>query len=39
VIFMPHYYFPKWYTNKKGQMMNMWKAPEKLYDTDPFHIK
>lgn len=35
---MPVMFYPKWYTTPKGDRVNMWAAPEMLYDADPFHI-
>eukprot|EP00775_Hariotina_reticulata_P007095 gene7095-7308_t len=39
VLFVPSYFYPKWHTRTDGARVNMWQAPEQLYDTDRFHMK
>ncbi|KAF6252432.1 hypothetical protein COO60DRAFT_524676 [Scenedesmus sp. NREL 46B-D3] len=38
VILMPITFYPKWIT-ESGRPVNMWLAPEQLYDADPFHLR
>uniref|UniRef100_A0A383VX01 Glycosyltransferase 61 catalytic domain-containing protein n=1 Tax=Tetradesmus obliquus TaxID=3088 RepID=A0A383VX01_TETOB len=38
VILMPTTFYPKWIT-QSGRPVNMWSAPQQLFDADPFHLR